>query len=135
MDRLFLDANVLFSAAYREDAGVRALWSLESVALTTSSYAAEEAERNLPKREQKKRLRELLQAVQLVAAATLPESARQGVILPDKDWPIVAGAIAAGCTHLITGDARHFGPYFSERIAGVLVLPPAEYLRRARGRS
>ena len=29
MDRLFLDANVLFSAAYRADAGVARLWKVE----------------------------------------------------------------------------------------------------------
>lgn len=46
-DRLFLDANVLFSAAYREDAGVAFLWSLDDVVLSTSSYAIEEAERSL----------------------------------------------------------------------------------------
>jgi uncharacterized protein len=47
MDRLFLDANVLFSAAYRPDAGLLQLWKLEDVALCSSHYAAEEARLNL----------------------------------------------------------------------------------------
>ncbi len=47
MDRLFLDANVLFSAAYRDDAGVQRLWSAPNSELVTSDYAIEEAIRNL----------------------------------------------------------------------------------------
>jgi hypothetical protein len=37
VDRLFLDANVLFSAAYRARAGVAGLWNLDDVVLTTST--------------------------------------------------------------------------------------------------
>lgn len=47
MDRLFLDANILFSAAYRPDAGLRRLWEVPNVELVTSAYAGEEARRNL----------------------------------------------------------------------------------------
>jgi uncharacterized protein len=50
------------------------------------------------------------------------------VKLPDKDRPILLAAIGAGATHLLTGDFRHFGPYYGERIEGVLILPPGEYL-------
>ncbi|MBI4543662.1 MAG: DNA-binding protein [Gemmatimonadetes bacterium] len=127
-----MDANVLFSAAYRQGAGVGALWSLENVALSTSPYAVEEAERNLSTGEQRERLQQLLGPVQLVQTGTVPESVRQGVTLPDKDWPIIGGAIAAEATHLITGDLQHFGPYFHKRIAGILVVPPADYMRNAR---
>jgi hypothetical protein len=132
LDRLFLDANVLFSAANREDAGVAVLWSLEHGTLTTSGYAVQEAERNLNSRERTTRLRRLLGAVAIVEAGVVPKSARAGIVLPEKDWPIVSGAIAAASTHLITGDVRHFGPYFGKRIAGILVLPPAQYVRSAR---
>lgn len=47
MDVLFLDANVLFSAAYRDDAQIARLWDLDDVELITSHYAADEARRNL----------------------------------------------------------------------------------------
>jgi hypothetical protein len=43
MDRVFLDANVLFSAAYREGAGLLKLWKLGRAELITSEYAADEA--------------------------------------------------------------------------------------------
>jgi uncharacterized protein len=47
MMRVFLDANILFSAAYRQDSGIVRLWRLTDVTLITSQYALEEATRNL----------------------------------------------------------------------------------------
>ncbi|MCA1790969.1 MAG: hypothetical protein LC667_14270 [Thioalkalivibrio sp.] len=129
MDRLFLDANVLFSAAHREGAGVAFLWSLDDAVLSTSSYAIEEAERNLSARHQTRRLKQLIQALHIVETTTVPDSVRKGITLPDKDWPILGGALAADSTHLITGDLKHFGRYFQKQIAGILILPPADYLR------
>jgi uncharacterized protein len=129
VDRLFLDANILFSASYREDAGVAVLWSLENVGLFSSTYAIEEAKRNLAEPAQHKRLDRLLQTLHMVQAATTDEAIRREVDLPEKDWPILGGAIAAKATHLITGDLKHFGRYFGKQIHGILVLPPADYLR------
>jgi uncharacterized protein len=129
VDRLFLDANILFSASYREDAGVAVLWSIENVILFASPYVIEEAKRNLVKREHKKRLERLIQPLHLVQAVTTPEAIRREVELPEKDWPILGGAIAAKATHLITGDLKHFGRYFGKHIHGTLVLPPADYIR------
>ena len=54
---------------------------------------------------------------------TLP----RGINLPAKDRPILLAAIDAGATHLLTGDWEHFGPYYRQQVAGVLILPPAEY--------
>jgi uncharacterized protein len=48
--------------------------------------------------------------------------------LPEKDQLILLAAIGAGATHLLTGDFRHFGPYYGERIQGVHILPPGDYL-------
>ena len=42
--------------------------------------------------------------------------------------PILLAAIEGGATHLLTGDREHFGPYFRLEVAGVLILPPAEYM-------
>ena len=128
MDRLFLDANVLFSAEYREDAGVRRLWKLPDAVLLTSQYAVEEARRNLPDRAQLLRIELLLESVEVVGAGVLEPDRKEGVTLPDKDWPILSGAVVADATHLITGDLQDFGRYFGERPLGVLVLPPAMYL-------
>ncbi len=52
-----------------------------------------------------------------------------GIRLRDKDHPILKAAIAAGATHLITGDVKDFGRYFGRRIVGILVVTPAEFTR------
>ena len=132
MDRLFLDANVLFSAAYRADAGVARLWSGDRWALVTSEYAIEEARRNLDSGDRLARLEELLRGLERCPAVSLAPELRGHVQLPEKDWPILGGAITANATHLITGDRRDFGPYFGTTLFGVLVLLPGDYLRLAR---
>jgi len=125
VNRVFLDANVLLSAAWRSDAGLQRLWRLEGVELLSSSHAVEEARRNLETSAQRGRLTRLLRKVHLVEPEhfTLP----RGIRLPEKDLPILLAAIDAGASHLLTGDWEHFGPYFRQEVAGVLILPPAEY--------
>jgi predicted nucleic acid-binding protein len=128
MLRVFLDANVLFSAAYREGAGLLALWKIRGIRLLTSGYAAEEARRNLDTAARRARLERLLASVEIVAEAahtTIPPGAR----LPEKDEPILRAALATGATHLLTGDIRDFGHLFGRRIGGVLVQTPGEFLR------
>ena len=129
MDRLFLDANVLFSAAYRAGAGVQRLWSAPKSELVTSDYAIEEATRNLADPDQRERLAGLLKTVEVVPAGILDPNLHGDVKLRAKDWPILSGAVTAKATHLITGDVRDFGPYFGREVLGVLILPPSEYLR------
>jgi uncharacterized protein len=131
VDRVFLDANILFSAAYRPDAGLRQLWQVPDVELVTSTYAAEEARRNLDLPEQRAALEALLQSVQL--AATSGDPPLTGPMeLAEKDRPILSMAVAARATHLLTGDMRHFGRYYGQMVAGVRILPPAAYLRTRR---
>jgi hypothetical protein len=134
VDVVFLDANVLFSAAYRPAAflngtGLNRLWRLEHVRFVSSGYAIEEARRNLDDDDQLMCLKVLraehLNEVEDVTEGPLPE----GIALPEKDRPIFLSAIRAGATHLLTGDRAHFGPYFGQTIQGVLILPPADYLR------
>jgi len=129
VDRLFLGANVLFSAAYREGAGVARLWHLSQVVLLTSAYAVEEARRNLAEAQQRERLTTLLASVEIAPAMTLDTPLRADIVLPEKDWPILGGAVNSKATHLITGDLRDFGTYFGKQVFGILILPPAEYLR------
>jgi len=129
MDRLFLDANVLFSAAYRRDSSLWRLWSLPRVKLTTSQYAAEEARRNLATLEQRATLEELLRGVIVTTKHnTDHDPCIDDLPLPDKDRPILQAAVEAGATHLLTGDVRHFGAFYGQRPFGILILPPAAYL-------
>jgi uncharacterized protein len=128
VDRVFLDANVLFSAAYRERCGILNLWELAGIELVTSAFAAEEATRNLSTDVERERLNQLLEKLAIVDEAPAHLEPPAEVTLPTKDVPILMSAIGASATHLLTGDKRHFGPLFGQSIEGMLILPPAEYL-------
>ena len=98
--------------------------------MVTSAYAVEEARRNLSNPGQRRELDELLRFVEVVttAAPTDHPLFSSVVELPDKDRPVLLAAIGVGATHLLTGDFRHFGPLYGERVEGVLILPPGDYL-------
>jgi predicted nucleic acid-binding protein len=132
-DRVFLDANILVSAAWLPDNGLLALWALPDVTLLTSAYAIVEADRNVRTPEQRTRLHRLVQPLEIVdepRSVQLPAQVR----LPAKDVPVLMAAIEASATHLLTGDRDHFGPYFDKSIEGVRILRPGTYLslRRAK---
>jgi uncharacterized protein len=132
IDRVFLDANVLFSASYRTGSALERLWDETlGIALLSSRYAIEEANRNLEERDARTRLQAPISAVEIVpdvAGGDVPT----GVNLPEKDLPILLAAIAAEATHLLTGDRAHFGRYFGRRISGVMIQRPGEYLAARR---
>jgi hypothetical protein len=124
-----LDANVLFSAAYLPNSDLAQLWTLPDIELISSQFAKLEAERNLPPEKQA----DLSRLIGALAGLMGDVPDRDPpVALPDKDKPILLAAILAGATHLLTGDIRHFGPYFGQRVEGVLILPPAQYLELRR---
>jgi predicted nucleic acid-binding protein len=119
--KVFLDANVLFSAS---NAGsriaelVRLL--LDRRQLVTSNLAAEEARRNI----QQKRpawadgLDAVLSRIEIVPAVNTPLSVR----LDPKDVHILSTAIREKCTHLATGDKTDFAHLYGKTIAGVMVI-------------
>ena len=119
--RIFLDANILFSAA-QETSATRKLVVLASgsARLFSNSYAALEARRNISnKRPQLTRgLEEII--AKLHINDTLAEI--DIVSLEDKDQPILAGAIGCVCDYLWTGDKTHFGHLYGKTISGVMVV-------------
>lgn len=127
MDRLFLDANVLFSAAYKVDARVSRLWQLDDVVLYSSRYALEEARSNLADENRQRRLSKLAQQLQFREASEreLPV----GLFLAQKDVPILLAAIEVRAHYLVTGDFRDFGPYFGRKVEGVVIVSPSAYLK------
>jgi predicted nucleic acid-binding protein len=131
VDRVFVDANILFSAAYKPLSPLRQLWQLANVDLITSAQAVIEASNNLSKM-RPARLADLTQLLQSVTIFPDPLPGfvlPTGINLPDKDKPILRAAIDAQATHLVTGDVKHFGRYYGQTISGVLILPPAQYLQ------
>ena len=128
--RIFLDANVLFSAA-KTDGAVRQLLRTVMDAgheCWIDPYVEAEARRNL-----------LVKAPTTVPAldALLAEchleafrlaSAQMDAVLsslPEKDRPVLAASIRARCEVLVTGDRTHFGSLYGKRMGGVKILSPA----------
>ncbi|HEY6292479.1 MAG TPA: hypothetical protein VI455_13100 [Terriglobia bacterium] len=108
-------------------------WKLKNVILCSSRYALPEARIKLTEEAQRRRLARLAGSIQLfdVIRHELP----RGVALPDKDVPILLAATGAKASHFITGDLRHFGPYFGRSLGGMLLLSPGEYLKTRRPHS
>ena len=127
-DRVFLDANVLFSIAYGSR-GLMEFWERQRagrLTLLASPYVIEEARRNLREPRQQPQLQSLLAELEIVpdsAGGPLP-----GEGLAAKDSPVIWAAVVAHATHLVTGDQRHFGPYMGASILGVRICSPASYL-------
>lgn len=133
MDRVFLDANVLFSAAYQERNGLLKLWDLakknSNIVLVTSAYAHAEAERNVVSDKHATRLKRLMATVEIINTAS-SQSLPQDIEIHDNDKPILLAALGANATYLLTGDFKHFGQYYGKAIAGITILPPAEFLKK-----
>lgn len=127
---LFLDANILFSAAYREQSGLLKLWKIKSATLVSSAYAIEEARRNLDTPPQKERLDKLIVSLYEIYPFHVDIRLPENITIREKDKPILMSAIVAKADFLITGDVRDFGKFYGKKINGVTVLPPSEYLNR-----
>lgn len=130
--RVFLDANVLFSAAYRETGSVRAFFALargDACTVTSSAYAVDEARRNI-RAKHPDRMPDLELLVSELALCGEPSPATLAWVaanhLPPKDAPILAAAIDASCHLLATGDRTHFGTLFGKRVRGTVVALPVE---------
>jgi hypothetical protein len=54
--------------------------------------------------------------------------------LVEKDRPILDAAIAGECTHLLTGDKRHFGAWMEKSVAGVKIVSQRMMVEELRGR-
>jgi uncharacterized protein len=121
--KVFLDANILFSAAlpgFKLRELIQTL--LGHSACITNRHALKEAEQNL----QIKRPDCLEELRNLLTRIPIHEGLAElaGVEIRDKDKPILAGAIDAGCSHLVTGDRRDFGHLFDRTIRGVRIVTP-----------
>lgn len=118
---VFLDANILFSAAYGSPALER-LWNAAkkgTYILLASPYVIEEARRNLDTEVQRTALELCLAHVQLVLE--VDRDMPCPIDLPEKDRPVFMAAVAANADYLVTGDVLHFGPFFGQKIQGVTV--------------
>ena len=133
--RLFLDANILFTAAHNPhgkaaliiEIGQSGIWQL-----ATSAYAAEEARRNIARKFPAclDRLEALLLAVGRVAEAPADARIAGPEGLAEKDVPIYRAAVACRADVLLTGDLRDFGFLMNapEKAGGLLIQTVADFL-------
>ncbi len=132
MNRLFLDANVLFTAAHNPDGkasliialGIKGAWELY-----TSGFAVEEARRNLAVKYSsvEKKFNEFISMIIIVAETP---DAPYPTNLDEKDRPIFQAAHVCRASHLITGDLAHFGVFMNkpDETSGIIILTPAMFL-------
>jgi len=132
LTRLLLDANVLFTAAHNPsgkaaliiDLGAQGYWKV-----VTSSYAIEEARRNLSVK-----FPDYLKRFEILVTRVIKAPFRPGrncpVPLPEKDRPILEVAIQCKATHLLTGDIKDFGPFMNNAnlTGGVVIQTVSEFL-------
>ena len=116
MIRLFLDSNVLFTAAHNPAGKASLVIDLAAAGnweVVTSAYRLAEARLNLDRKHAVAlgRLTEILETIHLV-----PDVAgeRCTILLPEKDRPVFASAQRCKASHFLTGDRRHFGPYMNK---------------------
>ena len=134
--RVFLDANVLFSAC-RGAGAVRALLQLleeGSHALVADAYVAEEARRNLAAKSGEaglSTLQALLGRLELAGIQHAPSVPDEAIAwLVAKDQPVLQAAVALRCDALVTGDKTHFGSHYGKRVGGVLICSPVQLYQR-----
>jgi predicted nucleic acid-binding protein len=130
--RLFLDANVLFTAAHNPSGKAALIVELGSLGyweVATSAHAIEEARRNVAIKcpECLERLDSLI-----VLLAKVPSRFGQTcpIPLPPKDRPILNAAIQCKATHLLTGDVKDFGPFMNHPrlTSGIIIQTVSDFL-------
>jgi predicted nucleic acid-binding protein len=132
--RLFLDANILFSAAHTPAGRARAFFSLARLGrceLISSPHAIEEARRNIQIKypDQSESLEALVSALRVTREAPAPLVAwALEQSLPSEDAPILAAAVASRADVLLTGDRTHFGHLYGKSLRGVEIVTPAAAL-------
>jgi len=135
--RVFLDANILFSAVKSAGAVRELLARLErgGHVLCVDAYVVAEARRNLALKglAALDTLEKLLGRCESGPFRPAPVPPRVAELVHEKDQPVVAAAAHMVCDVLLTGDRTHFGALYGQRLMGVLVQSPrslAEWLWR-----
>lgn len=128
---VFLDANVLFSAAL-----VGPVFDLllrlgrERIALLSSRACRVEAEVNI-ERKRPERQAALMQVFAVVASSAPPGEEHTewaAALVHEGDVHVLTTARAAGASGLVTGDVTHFAPLMTRDDLSFKVATPKEFL-------
>lgn len=127
--KIFVDANVLFTAAYSHQGKAATLIETLAPYIVTSDYAVEEVRRNILAKSPSaiQRLQSLIVKIQVVPS---PSGGACPIKLPKKDRPIFLSALMAKATHLLTGDLKDFGPYMNkpQKTSGITIQTVTQFL-------
>ena len=126
--KVFLDANILFSASNLQSRTATLLAGLiqRGHETVTSVYAWGEVVRNVNAKcpHWLGSLQRFREHIDIIDVFTEPLD----VECEGKDEPILAGAIGTRCTHLWTSDKAHFGRFYGQTIHGVTVISSVQML-------
>lgn len=126
--RIFLDANILFSASKSHGAVSKLVHLLQKAGheCCADGFVAEEARRNLAAKcpESLPEFVGLLSRIHLAKALSARGVLDDSVVLAEKDRPVLAAAINLRCAALVTGDRMHFGHLYGKTIRGVAIHSP-----------
>ena len=117
--KLFLDANVIYSAAKSELGASYGIFHLKDklkIKLVSSRLALVETERNISEKEDSRvveRFYWLIKAVTIISVESSKAKRFYGQTIEEKDAPILFGAKQIKADFLITLDKRHF---FTEKM-------------------
>lgn len=142
MQRIFLDANVFFAAVASRSGGSYFIIELAKKGLLnviTVAHALAEAERNIERKLGEQALcvhYDNLIAIQptVQSLEDIPSALEQklSVVVPEKDVPILAGAMLSGADALITLDRKHL--LKNEKITSLriqfLILTPGDFIQK-----
>lgn len=131
--RVFLDANILFAAAWSPAGRVGAVIEFglpPPICLLTSTYAENEARRNLERKRPAAlpALQAVLARCEIVAHV---DDEPCPAAIPPKERPILAAAIVGRADVLLTGDIGDFGGLLDQPRAtgGVTILTVSRLLK------
>ena len=139
MRRAFLDASALYSGIRSATGATRELfkWQLRGeIQLVVSAYAIDECITNLAED-----FPDRVGAVEIVLDFMQPETVnptpaavrRAARYTVPKDAPIVAAALAGGCSHLLTFDRKDLiDPPDVAQQSGLIILTPGDWLHQLR---
>jgi hypothetical protein len=126
--RIFLDANILFSAAKSAGPICEMLARARAAGhvLCVDAYVEAEARRNLEIKEPAAlpALDALIASVERAAYRPGALPPKVAALLPEKDQPMLAAAISMKCGALVTGDRMHFGALYGRVVHGVAIHSP-----------
>jgi len=137
--KIFLDANVIFSAAYSLSGGSAKILETGGrgkLYLISSRLAVKEAERNLREKgsdEQLDNFYRIFEDVNIDLVKVDRGLARTefGDLVGEKDAPILAAAIRSGAKFLVTLDKKHFlNKKVAEANLPINVVTPGEFIEK-----